>query len=109
MGSRVDNIVYSSGIMGTDPATGKVPDNGDEQVRFAFANLRKFLAAADVTPEDVVRVTVLLQDPGLRGTINEEWEKLFPDPESRPARHAMNIQLNGSMLVQLEAVAVAAS
>jgi 2-iminobutanoate/2-iminopropanoate deaminase len=107
MGSRIDNIVYSSAIMGTDPATGSVPDDGAAQVSFAFANLKKFLVAAGVTPDDVVRMTVHLGDPSLRAAINVEWEAMFPDPESRPARHAMNLKLNANMLVQLEVVAVA--
>jgi 2-iminobutanoate/2-iminopropanoate deaminase len=109
MGCRIDNIVYSSGIMGTDPATSEVAERGEDQVRFAFANLKKFLDAAGVTPDDVVRMTVLLGDDSLRGAINEEWLKMFPDEGSRPARHAMNLELAGTMLVQLEVVAVAPS
>lgn len=107
MGCRIDNIVYSSAIMGTDPATGSTPADGESQVRLAFANVRKFLDAAEVTPEDVVRMTVLLADMGLRTYVNEEWLSLFPDPESRPARHAVNQKLNGDMLIQLEVIAVA--
>ncbi|HVB06388.1 MAG TPA: RidA family protein [Acidimicrobiales bacterium] len=107
MGCRIDNIVYSSGIMGTDPATEKVAESGPDQVKYAFANLRKFLDAAGVTPEDVIRMTVLLGDNSLRGAINEEWLKMFPDEASRPARHAMNLELAGTMLVQLEVICVA--
>lgn len=109
MGCRIDNVVYSSGIMGTDPATGAVAESGPEQVHYAFENLKKFLDAAGVTPEDVIRMTVLLGDNSLRGAINEEWLKMFPDEESRPARHAMNLELAGTMLVQLEVIAVAKS
>lgn len=107
MGSRIDNIVYSSGIMGTDPSTGVVAERGEDQVRFVFANVVKFLEAAGVTTDDVIRMTVLLEDMSLREYVNEEWLKLFPDPKSRPARHAMIQQLNGNMLVQLEVIAVA--
>jgi 2-iminobutanoate/2-iminopropanoate deaminase len=107
MGCRIDNIVYSSGIMGTDPATGTVAESGPDQVRYAFENLKKFLDAAGVTTDDVIRMTVLLGDNSLRGAINEEWLKMFPDEESRPARHAMNLELAGTMLVQLEVIAVA--
>lgn len=106
MGARVGNIVYSSGIMGTDRSTGKTPDDGVAQVRNAFANLLAFLDAAGATTDDLVRVTVLLADNSLRSAINEEWLKLFPDPEDRPARHATNLQLQSNMLIQLEAVAV---
>ncbi|MBO0691708.1 MAG: RidA family protein [Acidimicrobiaceae bacterium] len=106
MGARVGNVIYSSGIMGTDRSTGKVPDDGVAQVRNAFSNLLAFLEAAGAKTDDLVRVTVLLADDSLRSTINEEWLKLFPDPEDRPARHASNLQLRSNMLIQLEAVAV---
>jgi 2-iminobutanoate/2-iminopropanoate deaminase len=106
MGARVGNIVYSSGIMGTDRSTGEIPDDGVTQVRNAFANLLAFLEAAGATTDDLVRVTVLLADNSLRSAINEEWLKLFPDPEDRPARHATNHELQRNMLIQLEAVAV---
>lgn len=109
MGARVDNIVFSSGITGADPATGRVPDDGREQVRLVFANLRSFLAAAAVTADDVVRMTVYLTSNDLRSAVNEEWLALFPDAGSRPARHTLVHQLPGGMLVQVEVVAVAAS
>jgi 2-iminobutanoate/2-iminopropanoate deaminase len=108
MGSRIDNVVFSSAIMGGDPATGEIPDDGETQVKFAFENLLSFLDAAEVRPEDVIRLTIHLSEPSLRPAIDVEWEKIFPDPESRPARHAMNLTLNRNMLVQLEVVAVAA-
>lgn len=107
MGARVDNVVYSSAIMGADPDTGVVPDDGLAQVRFAFVNLRRFLDAAGVTPDDVVRITVHLEDPSLRDEINVHWTELYPDEEDRPSRHALNVTLNNNMLVQLEVVAVA--
>lgn len=107
MGCRIDNIIYSSAIMGSDPTTGEVAERGEDQVRFAFANVAKFLDAAGATAEDVIRMTVLLEDMELRTFVNEEWLKMFPDPESRPARHAVQQHLNGSMLVQLEVIAVA--
>jgi 2-iminobutanoate/2-iminopropanoate deaminase len=110
MGCRIDNIVYSSGIMGTDPATGETPEDGEAQVRFAFANMEKFLEAAEVTPDDVIRMTVLLADMSIREFVNEEWLRLFPNPEDRPARHAVQQNLNGKFTkIQLEVIAVAAT
>jgi 2-iminobutanoate/2-iminopropanoate deaminase len=109
MGARVDNIVFSSGISGADPQTGQLPEDGREQVRLAFVNLRSFLDAAAVTAEDVVRMTVYVADNDLRSAINEEWLVMFPDADSRPARHTTVHQLQGRMQVQVEVVAVAAS
>lgn len=107
MGCRVDNVVYSSAIPGTDAATGEIPADPTAQVRHAFANLDGFLAAAAVTLDDVVRLTVLLTDDSPRGAVNEEWLARFPDERSRPARHAVLGPLRGSMVIQLEVVAVA--
>ena len=109
MGARVDNIVWSSGIQGMDPETGLVPDDGIAQVGFAFRNLDSFLRAADVTYDDIVRLTVHLAEPSLRDEVNKYWLELYPDEHDRPARHALNIALNNNMLVQLEVFAVAKS
>lgn len=108
MGSRVGSLVYSSGIMGADPDGGRLPEDGREQVRLVFANLRAFLQAAGVTDDDVVRMTVYLSRDDLRSAVNDEWLVMFPDPESRPARHTVVHELPGRMQVQLEVVAVAA-
>ena len=107
MGARIDNIVWSSAIQGMDPETGIVPDDGLEQVRFAFANLDSFLAAAGVSYDDVVRVTVHLSEPSLRDEVNRYWLEIYPNEHDRPARHALNVTLNNNMLVQLEVFAVA--
>ncbi len=110
MGCRIDNIVYSSGISGRDPQSGELPEDGEQQVRNCFANLKAFLVAADVTTDDVIRLTVGLADMKLREYVNEEWLAMFPDPESRPARHASEQKLNGPKTkLQLEVVAVAQS
>jgi 2-iminobutanoate/2-iminopropanoate deaminase len=72
-----------------------------------FANLRTILAAAGATPEDVIRVTVWIARPEIRAEVNKEWVVMFPDPDSRPARHTMFYDhFAGAMLVQCEAWAV---
>jgi 2-iminobutanoate/2-iminopropanoate deaminase len=109
MGSRIDNIIYSSGIGGTDRATGQTPADGLVQVQNTFANLVAFLDAADATPGDVIRVTVSISDNSLRSAINDEWLKLFPDAEDRPARHISTHELGGAMVIQIEVVAVVGS
>lgn len=106
MGARVGNILYSSGVMGKDPATGQLPAAGAEQAKFMFRNLHTLLANGGATLEDVVRITVFVKDNGQREAVNAEWLRCFPDPHDRPARHTQLVDLPGGMLVQLEAVAV---
>lgn len=104
-GSRVGPLVCSGGIMGSDPAVGKVPEDGAEQVRLVFQNLQSFMTAAGGTTEDIAKVEVLLADNSLRSAVNDEWVKMFPDEHSRPARHTTAGPLQGSMLIQLEVIA----
>lgn len=108
MGARIGNILYSSGIPGVDPETGKLATDAAGQARFAFLNLRTLLQAGGATLEDVVRVTVYLKDPSAREYVNREWISCFPDERDRPARHSLQYDLQHGMLLQLEAVAVIA-
>jgi 2-iminobutanoate/2-iminopropanoate deaminase len=49
---------------------------------------------------------VWLQDRSQRGPVNTEWLKMFPDPHSRPARHALQMDMDGGALVQCDFTAV---
>jgi 2-iminobutanoate/2-iminopropanoate deaminase len=106
MGARVGNTLYSSGIPGIDPATGKLPTDAASQARFAFDHVRSLLAEGGATLNDVVRMTVYLKDNAAREHINAEWLQCFPDPHDRPARHTLMHDLQGGMLLQLEVVAI---
>lgn len=106
MGARVGNLVYSSGVPGVDPATGKMAQGSKAQAHHAFGNLRALLASAGASLDDLVRLTVYVKDDSARAALNEEWLKAFPDPHDRPARHTLVHDLQNGMLLQLDAVAV---
>lgn len=106
MGARVGNYVFSSGIMGANPATGEIPDDAQQQADFAFQNLRTFLEAAGAKPEDVGHITVYVKDNKYRELVNKPWLEMFPDEQNRPARHAVETNLARNMLIQLEVIAV---
>lgn len=105
MGARVGNMIFSSGLMGKDPATDTMPPDGASQARFVFQNMRTLLENGGATLEDVGHVTVFIKDNSMREAVNAEWLKCFPDPHDRPARHTLVYDLQGGMLVQLEIVA----
>lgn len=106
MGARVGNMIFSSGIMGKDPATDSLPTDGPQQARFAFQNMRSLLADGGASLDHVARMTVFIKDDSVRAAINEEWLKCFPDPHDRPARHTLLYDLRGGMLLQLEIIAI---
>jgi 2-iminobutanoate/2-iminopropanoate deaminase len=109
MGARVGNMIFSSGILGKDPATDKLPEDAESQARFVFQNMRKLLEVGGATMDDIVRVTVYLKDESLRDVLNKEWLAAFPDAHDRPARHVLVQPLRGAMLIQAEIVAVVQS
>ena len=107
--SRRGPFVVSGAISGTDPATGKVPDDLDAQCAQMFANVRRVMEAAGGTPDDIVKMTVWISDRGLRPTLNKHWVEIFPDPNSRPARHTVTSgDLTAPMQVQCDLFAVIA-
>lgn len=105
-GARVGNMIFSSGIMGKDPATDKLPPDGPTQSMFMFQNLRTLLKNGGATLEDVAHVTAFVKDNSQREALNAEWLKCFPDPHDRPARHTQVADLQGGMLMQIEIIAV---
>jgi 2-iminobutanoate/2-iminopropanoate deaminase len=106
MGARVGNMIFSSGIMGKDPATDTLPEDGPSQARFMFQNLRTLLKNGGATLQDVAHVTAFVKNNDQRAALNEEWLKCFPDPHDRPARHTQAADLQGGMLMQIEVIAV---
>jgi enamine deaminase RidA (YjgF/YER057c/UK114 family) len=85
-----------------------MPEDPGAQVANVFANMRRILAAAGASTEDVIKVTVFLKDSSLREIVNQEWVAMFPERESRPARHTiMSPALAAPQLVQLEIWAIA--
>jgi 2-iminobutanoate/2-iminopropanoate deaminase len=101
-----DGLLVTSGIGSTDPATGKRPSDLEDEVRQVYANLRAVLDAAGFAAEDVVKVTFFVADAATRPLLNPGWVELFPDPESRPARHTLRQELSAGQRVQAELLAV---
>ena len=106
MGARVGNMIFSSGLLGKDPATDRLPADGPAQARHLFDNLQTLLRNGGSAMEDVVHVTVFLKDNAHREALNAEWLRCFPDPHDRPARHVQMADLQNGILMQLEIVAV---
>lgn len=107
--SRIGPFIATGGIRGVDPKTRVMPPDVAGQTTLMFANLRAIIEAAGADCGAILKLTIWIADPAAREAINVEWLKLFPDPHSRPARHILSYQLPAGMLVQCEALAVAAA
>ena len=106
MGARVGNMIFSSGIMGKDPATNKLPEDGPAQAKFMFQNMRSLLENGGATLGNVVHMNAYVTDNIHREALNAEWLKCFPDPEDRPARLTRVMDLQSGMMLQIDIVAV---
>jgi 2-iminobutanoate/2-iminopropanoate deaminase len=103
--SRIGNILVSGLIRGFDPDTHKLAGTIEQQCAFMFRNMRKCAEAGGATLDDIVKVTVWVAKLE-RKLINEEWVKVFPDPQSRPARQVMEVPMEQGVFIQCDFMAV---
>ncbi|ALJ21404.1 RidA family protein [Microbacterium sp. No. 7] len=104
--SRIGPFVYSSAFTGRESRSGEVPPDLDRQVVNIFEHVRSLMAAVDGTVDDIIKMTFWLVDFRDRTALNREWLAMFPDPSSRPARHAVHAQLDNGLLVQADLTAI---
>lgn len=105
--SRIGRLLMSSGIFPKDPATGTAPPDLERQCELLFANIRRVVEAAGGTTQNILKVTLWVKDKNARTHLNRAWLEMFPDPDSRPARHTFSYDdIPKGMLVQCEIVAV---
>lgn len=100
------NMLFMSGQLGIDPATGNFVEGGvKEQTLQSFKNIRAILSEAGFSTDDVVKTTVFLADMGSFGEMNEVYAAQFG--ETFPARSAVAVKtLPKNGLVEIEVVAV---
>ena len=100
------NLLFVSGQLGLDPATGDfVPGGVREQAEQAFRNLRAILTEAGYTLADVVKATVFLVDMNDFAVVNEVYAAQFAGMDC-PARSASDVcMLPKGGLVEIEDIA----
>jgi 2-iminobutanoate/2-iminopropanoate deaminase len=101
-----DELVFCSGQVGLDPASGELVQGGVEaETERALKNLEAVLDAAGCSMGDVVKTTCFLADIADFGAFNAIYARFFPDPP--PARSTFGVAaLPKGARVELEAVAV---
>jgi len=101
---KTESLIYCSGQLPIDPATGKMPEGVKEQTRQSLANVKAILAEEGLDINSVVKTTVLLADMSLFGEMNEVYGETFSQPF--PARSAFAVKaLPMGALVEIEVIA----
>lgn len=104
---RVGNLVYTSGQIPIDSATGAFAEGGiKEQTRQSLNNVKAILEEEGLTMDNVVKTTVFMADMGDFAEMNGVYAEFFTEPY--PARSAVAVKtLPKGALVEIEVVAEA--
>ena len=101
---RAGDFIYVSGTVPVDPETGEVVAKDLEtQTRRVFDNIKIVLGAAGATMDDLVMVTVHLQDVDAWADFNQVYRSYFTD--YLPARMTFEGRPPLGFLVDVDAVA----
>lgn len=102
---RVGNIIFTSGQIPIDPATGSFVEGGiKEQTRQSLLNVKAILNEAGTTMDHVIKTTVFLADMNDFAEMNSVYSEFFNTPY--PARSAVAVKtLPKGALVEIEVIA----
>jgi len=104
---RAGNLLFVSGQIPIDPATGKIIDDTtiQAQTRRVLQNLTAIVRAAGGSPENIVRTTVFLRDMAEFAEMNAVYAEFFPlRPPSRSTIEAARLPRDVS--VEIDCIAV---
>jgi reactive intermediate/imine deaminase len=102
-GVRAAATVYISGQIGLDPATMQMAEGIDGQAHRVFRNLAAVAAAAGLSLDHAVRMTVYLIDLAHFARVNEIMAQYVREPY--PARAAVGVAgLPRGALVEVDAI-----
>ncbi|MDE6312463.1 MAG: RidA family protein [Lachnospiraceae bacterium] len=102
---EVNGMIYTSGVIPVNPATGEIVATVEEQAEQAFTNMAELLKASGSCMENVIKTTVFIKNMEDFGKINEIYAKYFTGVF--PARSCVEVaRIPKDVFLEVEAVAV---
>lgn len=102
---EVNNMVYTSGVIPVNPATGEIPEGIDAQADQAIGNLVALLNEAGTSAENVIKTTVFIKNMDDFAKVNAVYAKCFVS--DCPARSCVEVaRLPKDVLIEIEAIAI---
>lgn len=103
--TKAGSLLFSSGQIPIDPASGEVVEGGvEEQTIQVLENINALLKSEGLSFSDVVKTTVFLQDLKEFSKVNDIYSRYFTEPY--PARSCVEVaRLPKDVLVEIEFIA----
>lgn len=99
------NMLFISGQIPIEPATGTMPETVEEQAKQVLTNIQNILAEAGLSMQNVVKTSVFLADLGDFAAVNEVYASFFAEPY--PARSCVQVAaIPKGAKVEIETIAV---
>ncbi|MFK0569838.1 RidA family protein [Endozoicomonas sp.] len=101
------SLVFTSGQLPIDPATGEMPEEVAAQALQSLKNVQAIIEASGLTMNAVFKMTVFVKDLNTFATVNDVYQKFFDDlGAGYPARSCVEVaRLPKDALVEIEAIA----
>ena len=101
---KFGNILFISGQVPVNPATGELTGDIKVQTRQVLENIKSILAAAGASANDIVKTTVFLKNLDDFTAMNEIYSAYFP--KEAPARSTVEVaRIPRGALIEIEAIA----
>lgn len=99
-----NGLVFTSGQIPVDHATGKIAEGVEAQAEQVFKNIANLLSAAGSDISKVVKTTVFIKDMNDFAAVNAVYGMFFTEPF--PARSCVEVaRLPKDVLIECEAIA----
>lgn len=104
---EIDQLVYTSGQLGIDPATGELAQGVEAQTRQSLENVKAILAEAGLGMESIIKTLVFVQSMGDFAAVNKIYAE-YIHGDVLPARSCVEVgALPKGGLVEIEVIAEA--
>lgn len=102
--TKLGEMLFTSGVIPVNPATGEIPSTVEEQARQAFSSLKALVEASGSSIEKVVKTTLFIKNMDDFAKINAVYAEVFAEPY--PCRSCVEVaRLPKDVLLEIEAVA----
>ena len=102
---EANGMVFTSGQIPVNPATGEIPEGIEAQAEQVMTNIKNLLEAAGTSMEKVIKTTVFIKEMDDFGKVNAVYAKYFEG--DCPARSCVEVaRLPKDVLMEMEAIAL---